>query len=48
MKKHLNDNINRDIKDFEQFKAYFTPKNTEKPEIHGGFVLAKWSGDPGG
>jgi prolyl-tRNA synthetase len=38
--------INRDIKTVEEFRAFFTPKNSEKPEIHGGFVLAKWSGDP--
>ena len=37
--------IRRDIKTFADFKAYFTPKNSDKPEIHGGFVLAKWSGD---
>ena len=27
-------------------RAFFTSKNEEKPEIHGGFVLAKWCGDP--
>lgn len=32
----------RDIQDFESFQQFFTPKNLEKPEIHGGFVLAKW------
>lgn len=35
-----------DIDDFEQLKKYFAPKNLEQPEIHGGFVLAKWCGDP--
>lgn len=30
---------------FEEFKKFFTPKNAEKPEIHGGFVRAKWCGD---
>jgi prolyl-tRNA synthetase len=39
-------NINRDIKTADEFKAFFTPKNSEKPEVHGGFVLAKWSGAP--
>jgi len=29
----------------DEMKAFFTPKNPEKPEIHGGFVLAKWCGD---
>jgi prolyl-tRNA synthetase len=28
------------------FYDYFTPKNKEKPEIHGGFALAHWSGSP--
>lgn len=45
--KELRDaHLRSDIKDFEEFKHYFTPKNSEKPEIHGGFVLAKWCGDP--
>lgn len=34
-----------DITTFEELKAFFTPKNADKPEIHGGFVLAKWCGD---
>lgn len=37
--------IHRNIKSFDEFKAFFTPKNAAKPEIHGGFVLAKWCGD---
>jgi len=28
----------------EEFYAYFTPKNSERPEIHGGFALAHWNG----
>jgi len=32
------------IDTWEEFAAYFTPKSTEKPEIHGGFVLAHWDG----
>jgi len=28
----------------EDFYAFFTPKNAEKPEIHGGFALAHWNG----
>jgi len=39
-------NIASHIKTFEELKAFFTPKNSDKPEIHGGFVLAKWCGDP--
>jgi len=42
---NLNRNTNRDLKTFDDFKAFFTPKNEEKPEIHGGFVHAKWCGD---
>jgi prolyl-tRNA synthetase len=37
-------NLRRDINSFEEFKKFFTPKNEQKPEIHGGFVLAKWAG----
>ena len=28
----------------EEFYDFFTPKNSEKPEIHGGFGLAHWNG----
>ncbi len=28
----------------EDFYAYFTAKNADKPEIHGGFALAHWNG----
>lgn len=38
--------IYRNVQNFEQLKQFFTPKSEEKPEIHGGFVLAKWCGDP--
>jgi prolyl-tRNA synthetase len=30
----------------DEFYAFFTPKNRDKPEIHGGFALAHWCGDP--
>lgn len=30
----------------EEFYKFFTPKNKEKPEIHGGFVRAHWNGSP--
>jgi prolyl-tRNA synthetase len=30
----------------EEFYAYFTPKNSENPEIHGGFALCHWGEDP--
>lgn len=37
--------INRTLKTFDELKSFFIPKNAEKPEAHGGFVLAKWCGD---
>jgi len=32
------------IESFDEFKAFFTPKNDAKPEIHGGFALCHWAG----
>lgn len=32
------------IDNAESFKAFFTPQNNEKPEIHGGFALSHWCG----
>jgi prolyl-tRNA synthetase len=29
----------------EEFYAFFTPKNAENPEIHGGFALCHWAED---
>lgn len=43
--KFRDDNICTHIKTFEEMKQFFTPKNLDKPEIHGGFILAKWCGD---
>lgn len=40
-KEHTHTNI----KTFDELKAFFTPQNEERPEIHGGFVRAKWCGD---
>jgi len=37
-------NTETNINSWEDFKKYFTPKNAEKPEIHGGFLKAKWCG----
>ena len=28
----------------KDFEAYFTPRNRDKPEIHGGFALSHWCG----
>ncbi len=30
--------------DIEKFRAFFTPENADKPEIHGGFALVHWAG----
>jgi prolyl-tRNA synthetase len=30
----------------DAFYDFFTPENAEKPEIHGGFALCHWNGDP--
>lgn len=45
-KSYLNAHIYTHIENIKELRAFFTPKNQEKPEIHGGFVLAKWCGDP--
>jgi prolyl-tRNA synthetase len=34
----------RDIDTREEFYAFFTPNNPERPEIHGGFARAHWDG----
>jgi prolyl-tRNA synthetase len=34
----------RKIDTKKDFYDYFTPKNAEKPEIHGGFALCHWNG----
>lgn len=44
-KRYRDAQIRTDIQTFEELKAFFTPKNADKPEIHGGFVLAKWCGE---
>jgi prolyl-tRNA synthetase len=36
----------RRIDQLEEFKAYFTPRDPDKSEIHGGFALCHWSEDP--
>lgn len=41
-KQLLDNNIHRNIQNYAEFEKFFTPKNKEKPEIHGGFVLGKW------
>ena len=38
------DTHTRVINSKEEFYDFFTPKNSDKPEIHGGFALAHWNG----
>ena len=38
------DSHTRVIESKEEFYAFFTPQNSAKPEIHGGFALAYWNG----
>ena len=42
--KEFRDANTRTIDSKEEFYAFFTPTKAEKPEIHGGFALAHWSG----
>ena len=34
----------KNIDTTEEFYAFFTPKNPNKPETHGGFARAHWDG----
>ena len=36
----------RIIDDKDEFYAFFTPADADKPEIHGGFAMAHYSGEP--
>ncbi len=44
-KTYRDQHLREDIETFDELKEFFTPKNKDKPEIHGGFVKAKWCGD---
>lgn len=44
-KANLDANMETGVSNVDEFRAYFTAKNPDKPEIHGGFVRAPWSGD---
>jgi prolyl-tRNA synthetase len=44
-KQRLTANTVTDIKSIEGFLEFFTPKNLNKPEIHGGFIKAFWCED---
>ncbi len=34
------------IDSLDDFRAYFTPRDEQRPEIHGGFALGHWCEDP--
>ncbi|MFP6669074.1 MAG: proline--tRNA ligase [Pirellulales bacterium] len=36
----------RSIDNLEEFKAFFTPQDPEKPEIHGGLAYCHWTENP--
>ncbi len=40
----LRDEHTRAIDDGNEFAAFFTPRNAEQPEIHGGFAMSHWCG----
>ncbi len=42
--KKFRDENTRMIDSKKEFYDFFTPKNSAKPEIHGGFALAHWNG----
>jgi prolyl-tRNA synthetase len=42
--KKFRDENTRKIESKEEFYQFFTPTNTARPEIHGGFALAHWNG----
>jgi prolyl-tRNA synthetase len=42
----LREEHTRRLTDLDEFRAFFTPANEERPEIHGGFALAHFSDGP--
>ncbi len=34
------------IDSLDDFRAFFTPKNEKRPELHGGFAMSHWVDDP--
>jgi len=41
----LREENTKQIDSKDDFYAFFTPENPERPEIHGGFILAHWCGN---
>lgn len=44
-KSFMETNTTSEVRNIEEFRQYFSPKNKDKPEIHGGFVRAPWCGE---
>ena len=44
--KAYREQYSREIDQWNDFQAYFTPQNKEQPEIHGGFAWSHWCEDP--
>ena len=36
------DEYTREIDSYDEFSAFFTPENKERPEAHGGFAMSHW------
>jgi prolyl-tRNA synthetase len=45
--KKFRDENTRRIDSKEEFYAFFTPQDSARPEIHGGFALTHWDGSRG-
>lgn len=43
--KKLRDENTAEIKSLDEFRAYFTPKNEDQPEIHGGFAKCHFASE---
>ncbi|MBY0586153.1 proline--tRNA ligase [bacterium] len=44
--KAMRESFVQPIDSLADFEAFFTPKNPDKPEIHGGLALSHWADDP--
>ena len=42
----LREQHTRRIDSLDEFREFFTPRNADQPEIHGGFALCHWQEDP--
>ena len=43
--RRFRDDHTRQVDDQKEFYDWFTPKDSEKPEIHGGFAMSHWCGE---